>query len=142
MQLQRVVRVDRPIDLVFAYLADFTTAKEWDPGTVSCRRVSGEGQVGTTYVNTSRFMGRQTELTYVVQALETPHRITLRGENRTVVSIDDMQLRSVGDGTEVTYTATFAFSGVARYLAPLLKGPLNKLGDDTERGLRQALSRL
>ena len=38
---------------MFAYLSDFTTTNEWDPGTVSTERVSGDGGVGTTYHNTS-----------------------------------------------------------------------------------------
>ncbi len=47
---------------VFAYLADFTHTEEWDPGTVRTHRVSGDGGVGTTYANTSRFLGRETDL--------------------------------------------------------------------------------
>jgi len=45
-------------------------------------------------------------------------------------------------GTEVTYTAEFAFKGAARYLAPLLRPVLARLGDRAENGLRQALSTL
>ena len=35
MQIRRTVAVDKPIDSVFKYLADFTTTTEWDPGTVA-----------------------------------------------------------------------------------------------------------
>ncbi|MGZ4467252.1 MAG: hypothetical protein ACXVXB_02140 [Nocardioidaceae bacterium] len=38
-------------------------------------RVSGDGGVGTEYHNTSKFAGRETELTYVVQALVPDRRI-------------------------------------------------------------------
>jgi uncharacterized protein YndB with AHSA1/START domain len=142
MELRRTVTVGAPVERVFDYLSDFANTREWDPGTVRCSRVSGDGGPGTTYANTSKFLGRETELTYVVQELEAPHRIALRGENKTVVAHDTMVMHTVSAGTEVVYTARFEFSGIARYLGPLLKGPLKRLGDDAERGLRENLSRL
>ena len=81
MKLERTIRTDQPIDKVFAYLADFTTTTEWDPGTVVTTRVSGNGGVGTVYANRSRFMGRENDLTYIVEELEPSHRIALRGSS-------------------------------------------------------------
>ncbi|HET7326091.1 MAG TPA: SRPBCC family protein [Nocardioidaceae bacterium] len=142
LTLQRRVTVDRPIEQVFPYLADFSTTEEWEPGTVSCRRVSGDGGVGTTYQNVSKFLGRETELTYVVEEFEDGRRIMLRGENETVVSRDTMVLRPDGAGTEIHYTAEFEFSGLAKYAEPLLRLPLKKLGDDAVKGMRRALERV
>ena len=42
----------------------------------------------------------------------------------------------------MTYTAEFTFKGAARYVAPLLRPALARLGDQAEAGLRQALERL
>lgn len=142
MRLRRSVTVQKPIDEVFAYLADFTTTTEWDPGTVSTVRTAGNGAVGTTYENTSTFAGRQTRLTYVVQDLVPNVRFTLRGENRTVIAHDTMTFRQEGTETEVTYTADFAFKGIARVVAPLLKPAFTRLGDEAEDGLAAALARL
>jgi carbon monoxide dehydrogenase subunit G len=142
MRLERTVRTDKPLTKVFDYLSDFTTTTDWDPGTVSTVREQGDGGVGTTYRNTSEFMGRQTELRYVVQELVPGERIKLRGENKTVISTDTMTFRPAGDQTEVTYSAEFDFKGPVRYLAPLLRPALNRLGDQAEQGLRQALAKL
>jgi carbon monoxide dehydrogenase subunit G len=142
MRLRKTVVVDRPLQAVFDYLADFTTTTEWDPGTVSTVREQGDGGVGTTYRNTSEFLGRTTELRYVVQELVPAQRIRLRGENKTVASTDTMTVRKVDGGTEVTYDAEFAFKGTARFLAPLLRPALERLGRQAETGLRQALLRL
>src|ERR1700744_6317477 len=120
MKVQRTVRTDKPLTKVFDYLSDFTT----------------------TYRNTSEFMGRQTELRYVVQELVPGERIKLRGENKTVISIDTMTFRPAGDQTEVTYSAEFDFKGPVRYLAPLLRPALNRLGDQAETGLSRALANL
>jgi uncharacterized protein YndB with AHSA1/START domain len=140
--LQKTVVTDRPAGRVFDYLSDFTTTVDWDPGTVTTVRRSGDGGIGTTYLNTSRFLGRSTELTYVVQELVPGERIRLRGENKSIVSVDTMTFRAAGAGTEVTYTADFTFKGAARYLAPLFRPALARLGNQAEDGLRRALSRL
>lgn len=142
MKLQRSVETTARPAQVFAYLSDFTNTDEWDPGTVHTELVSGDGGVGTTYLNTSTFMGRETQLTYVVQTHEPDRLFALRGENDTVVAHDSMEIAPLGDGSRVTYTADFEFKGVARLVAPLLKPALKKLGDEAEEGLRSGLSTL
>jgi carbon monoxide dehydrogenase subunit G len=142
MKLQRSVETTASPARVFAYLSDFTNTNEWDPGTVHTELVSGDGGVGTTYLNTSSFMNRETELTYVVQTHEPDRLFALRGENKTVVAHDSMEIAPLGAGSRVTYTADFTFKGVARYVAPLLKPALKKLGDEAEQGLRSALAKL
>lgn len=142
MRLQKTVVTDKPLGKVFDYLSDFTSTTDWDPGTVATVRLHGDGRVGTSYLNTSEFLGRQSELRYVVQEFVPGERIRLRGENATVISVDTMTFRPVGAGTEVTYTAEFAFKGAARYLAPFLRPAMTRLGNQAEAGLRQALDRL
>jgi hypothetical protein len=47
--VERTITVDKPLDLVRAYLADFTNTEEWDPPTRRTVRESGTGGVGTVY---------------------------------------------------------------------------------------------
>ena len=98
--------------------------------------------MGTRYRNISRFLGRQTELTYTVAEYDAPHRIRLRGVNKTVTAIDVMEFRDVDGRTEVTYVADFTFVGVARFLGPLIAPALRRLGDDAAVGMRRALMAL
>lgn len=142
MRLQRIVTVQKPLEKVFAYLADFTTTTEWDPGTVRTVRTCGDGEFGTEYQNTSTFGGRQTELTYVVVDLVPNRQISLRGENKTVIANDTMTFREDGGTTEVTYTADFTFKGITRFVAPFLKPAFTRLGDEAETGMASALARL
>lgn len=142
MKIQRTVTVDKPLSTVFAYLSDFTTTTEWDPGTVRTVRQSGDGGVGTSYHNTTKFAGRETELVYVVEELVPDRRFTLRGENKTLVAHDTLEFSGDGSRSTVTYTADFEFKGLTRFVAPLLAPAFTKLGNDAERGMREALSRL
>jgi hypothetical protein len=142
VKLRRSVIVEKPLKAVFDYLSDFTTTTDWDPGTVTTVRRHGDGGIGTTYLNTSRFLGRETELTYVVHQLVDKQLIQLHGGNETVTAVDTMTFRSVPSGTEVTYTAEFTFKGPARLVAPLLRPAFTRLGDEAEVGLRTTLNRL
>ena len=142
MRLTRTVVTAKPLGKVFAYLSDFTSTTEWDPGTVRTVRTAGDGGLGTEYLNTSAFAGRQTQLTYVVQDLVPNQRISLRGENKTVIVNDTMTFRAVGEYTEVTYTADFTFKGIVRVVAPLLRPAFTGLGNQAETGMAAALARL
>jgi hypothetical protein len=145
MRLQKTVIVDKPLDAVFGYLSDFTTTTEWDPGTVATVATvnhHGDGGVGTTYLNTSTFLGRKTQLTYIVGEFIPGKRIRLRAENKTVIAVDTMTFRSIDAGTEVTYTAEFTFKGPSRLLAPLLRPAFERLGKQAQAGMHQALNQL
>lgn len=143
MDIVRTVTVDRPVERVFDYLSDFTTTNEWDPGTVRTTRQVGEGGVGTRYHNVSRFMGRETELTYVVEEVSPTKRFRLRGENKSLVAHDTMTFAPTATGgTTVTYRAEFELKGLAKLAAPLLAPAFKRLGDEAEDGLRSALERL
>lgn len=142
MTLLRTVVVSKPLKAVFDYLSDFTTTADWDPGTEITVRQHGDGGVGTCYLNTSRFLGRTTQLTYLVEELVDQRRIQLRGQNKTVTATDTMTFRTLPSGTEVTYAAEFTFKGPARFIVPLFKPAFERLGDQAEAGLRKALNRL
>ena len=142
MRVRRIVTAEKPLAEVFAYLSDFTTTTEWDPGTVQTVLTSGDGGFGTEYLNTSKFAGRETQLTYVVEDLVPNRHISLRGENKTVIAHDSMTFRDNGGQTEVTYTADFTFKGMARLVAPLMKRAFTRLGDEAQTGMAAALARL
>jgi uncharacterized protein YndB with AHSA1/START domain len=143
MRIDRTVETSAPTAQVFDFLADFTNTEHWDPGTVRTDRVSGDGGVGTTYANTSRFLGRTTELTYVVKAYEPGTRIVLRGENKTVVAHDTMTFVSTATGgTSVRYVAEFDLKGMTKIVAPLLAPAFTRLGDTASEQMRETLDRL
>lgn len=140
--VSRTFTTTAPPGAVFDYLADFTHAEEWDPGTWSCERISGDGGVGTTYRNVSSFLGRESEITYTTVELERPTRIHLTGHNEQFDGHDVLGIRAHGTGSEVTYTAEFAFSGAARLAVPVVAAYLPFLARKTVGRLRGCLDRL
>ena len=142
MKLTRVVESQVDPLRVWAYLSDFTTTTEWDPGTVETTRTSGDGGVGTTYHNVSKFAGRKTELIYQVLEYDPGRRLALVGRNKSVVAHDTLTFETVGSGTRVTYEVDFDFQGIASVVAPLLAPALKKLADGGQDGMQRALDRL
>ena len=145
--IERTIQTPTAPDKVWAYMSDFTTTTEWDPGTIETVRSSGDGGVGTTYENTSEFNGNRTQLTYTVVEHQPPGRIVLRGVNDQVTATDTMTFTASGSGTEVHYRAEFDFTNWLRFVQPLfalplLNRPFKKLGDEAEQGIREALARL
>ena len=124
----------------FAYLSDFATTEEWDPGVARAERLT-EGPIreGSEFRVVARFLGRDVPLVYVVETLQTPSRVVLRGENATTVSLDEIRVAPDGTGCEVTYDAKLSFKGVLRVAEPALAVIFRVIGDRAAGGLRQAL---
>ncbi|QIM22031.1 polyketide cyclase [Phycicoccus sp. HDW14] len=138
--VERTIRTSTSAEEVFPYLADFRNATEWDAGTVSCERVSGDGGPGTTYRNVSKFAGNTVELEYTTEEVQAP-RFVIVGRNATTTSHDTITVRPDGTGAEVTYRADFEFTGLARFLGPVMTPLLGRLGDRTAAQLKETLDR-
>ena len=139
--IERTVTTVAPPEKVFPYLVDFRNATEWDSGTESCERVSGDGGPGTVYRNVSKFAGNTVELEYTVDVVQQP-RFVIVGRNDTTTSQDTITVTPREGGSTVVYRADFTFTGLARFAGPLMRPLLDRLGDKTADQLGSALDRL
>jgi carbon monoxide dehydrogenase subunit G len=142
VSVERSFTTRAPRERVFAFLADFAHAEEWDPGTVECRRIAGDGGVGTRYRNVSSFLGRTTEVEYVTEELREPEYLHFRGHNEQFAGHDRLRLEQDGHGTRVVYAAELGFSGTARAATPLVAAYLPFLANKTVRRMRERLDAL
>jgi len=134
------IETPRPPAEAFAYLSDFSTTQEWDPGVVAAQRL-GDAPVGegTEFRLVAEFLGRKTALTYRIVAFEPGKSVTLRGENATVVSLDRITVEPSDGGTRITYDADLALKGPLRMADPLLGLAFRRVGDRALEGLRATL---
>lgn len=141
--VNRIIQTDAASPgTVLAYLLAFENSVEWDAGTVSCTRVTGDGGVGSRYRNVSEFNGRPMELMYTVESV-APDRFVIVGRAKNVESYDTVIVRPWGEGgTELEYDARFSFGGVLKLATPFLKGTFAKLGDATAADIKKALDKL
>jgi carbon monoxide dehydrogenase subunit G len=135
------IDIQRPRDDVFAYLSDFSTTREWDPGVVETERLNGQAVgVGTEFRLVAEFLGRKNELIYRIVEYDRPHAVTLLGENATVVSRDRITFADVPEGTRVTYDADLALKGLLRIADPVLALAFKRVGERALVGLRRTFA--
>ncbi|HUO69869.1 MAG TPA: SRPBCC family protein [Solirubrobacteraceae bacterium] len=126
---------------VFAYISDFSSTQEWDPGVVEAERLN-EAAVGegTEFRLVAEFLGRKTALTYRIVEYDPPRAVTFRGENATVISNDRITFAPLGEGTRITYDAELLLKGPLRLADPLLGLAFNRVGDRALAGLKHKLA--
>ncbi len=125
---------------VFAYLSDFSTTSEWDPGVVEAERLEG-GPIGagSGFRLVAEFLGRRTPLTYRIVEYDPPHAVTFLGENATVLSRDRLTFEATDQGTRITYDADLRLKGPLKIADPLLGLAFDRVGDRALAGLRRTL---
>ncbi|MCK5928262.1 MAG: SRPBCC family protein [Nocardioides sp.] len=140
--MSRTFTVKPTPDVVVDYLADFTHAEEWDPGTESCTRLdSGPIQVGSRFHNESKIAGVSTELVYELVTLDAD-KVVLRGENDSATSTDTITVTPKDGGSEITYEAVIEAKGVGKLAEPLMKLVFERIGSETEKKMTEVLNRL
>ncbi|MGO9249262.1 MAG: SRPBCC family protein [Solirubrobacteraceae bacterium] len=134
------VDTSRPPEEMFAYLSDFSSTREWDPGVIEAERL-GNAPVGegSEFRLVAVFLGRQTPLTYRIVEYDPPHAVTFRGESSTVVSLDRITFESSEQGTRITYDADLALKGPFKLADPLLGVAFKRVGDRALAGLRKTV---
>ncbi len=138
---RKTLTTSLPVDEVFAFLADFSNAAEWDPGVVSASKLdAGPVAPGTRFEVVSKFLGQDVRLVYTAVQVDAPERVVFEGTTDAGLrSIDTLTFAKSGRGTEITYDAQLVLPGLL-YLADL---PLHLLfqwiGRDAIEGLSRTL---
>jgi hypothetical protein len=128
-------------DEAFAYLADFSNARFWDPSVSSARaEQDGPTGLGSTYALVSKFAGRDVALKYEIVEYDAPRQVVLQAVQPTFTSRDAITVERSGEGSTVTYDARLVFRGVGRLLDPVMQLVFNRVGRHATQGLRTALN--
>ena len=76
---------------------------------------------------------------YETKEYDAPHRAVLEAKSFFLRSYDVIEVRSVGDGCEVSYDATLELSGLLGLIDPLLGLVFDRIGDRAAAGMAAAL---
>ena len=78
MEMRSEVDIDRPVDEVFAVIADMSRNPEWQKGMTSCTWTTEPPiRVGSTYDQVASFMGKEILTTFQVTEYDAPTRIRI-----------------------------------------------------------------
>ncbi|MFN0134682.1 MAG: SRPBCC family protein [Phycisphaerae bacterium] len=134
--------IDRPIEQVFAYASDLTTASEWLPGVKRIEKITdGPLRAGTQFRET-RLMGKR-EATAVIEVVEhTPPRVHAAGAKFPGGdAVYRYTFEREGGGTRVNLEAIVRGRWLGWLLVPLLVSCMKKQDGDQLARLKAAIAR-
>jgi hypothetical protein len=125
----------------FAYMADFSNARVWDPSVTEARRVDdGPIGVGSSFELVSRFAGRDVPLRYTIVEHDPPRRVVLEARGGGFVSRDTITVEPAEHGSAVRYDALLAFGGIRKLFNPVMQLIFDRVGARATAGMQTALN--
>jgi carbon monoxide dehydrogenase subunit G len=116
---ENTVIIRRPVEDVFAFLADFENVPAWNYAILETRKVfPGPMGVGTTYRQT-RSVPRRSEESFEVTVFEPARRLEVQGEIGPFRAKLSYALEPTGSGTRLTNAVDLESSGLLTLVAPL-----------------------
>jgi len=131
MHFDLEVRIERPVEAVFAYVSDVTNLPEWQESAVSAEWI----EEGARFRERRSFLGRTAELEVEVTTFERDRRFNVRCVSGPVRFEIHHTFEAEGDATVLRLTADAAISGALRFAARMAQG-------QAERQFRSDLKRL
>jgi dehydrogenase/reductase SDR family member 12 len=130
-------------ETAFQYVADFARQSEWDPNTLSSRRVDpGELGVGARFALEVKVGRKAVPMEYRITEFDPPAKVVLVGEGSGVWSQDVITFTDTPDGTRVDYSAEIRLSGLLGLAQPLLGRAFASIGRGAVEGMKRELDRL
>jgi carbon monoxide dehydrogenase subunit G len=116
---ENTVTIRRPVEDVFAFLADFENVPKWNYAIVETRKVSaGPVGIGTAYRQT-RSVPRRSEEGFQVTVFEPASQLEVQGEIGPFRARVNYLLEPIGSGTRLTNAVELGSSGLLTLVAPL-----------------------
>jgi carbon monoxide dehydrogenase subunit G len=113
---KRSVTIHRPVEEVFAFIADGEQCPRWRPGVLDIRRVSGDG-VGTRYAQgVAGPMGRRIAADYEITTYEPNRRIEFQTTAGPVRPHGRYDFEATDGGTRLTFTLEAEIGGLRKLL--------------------------
>jgi len=115
------VVIERPVEEVFAFATDPENDPLWQSTSLETERTSGGPVgVGTTFRNTSKFLGRRIETAYEVTEMEPPRRQCVKIVSGPIPGSGCYLFEPAEGGTRFTQTFDAEVGGFFRLAEPLV----------------------
>jgi uncharacterized protein YndB with AHSA1/START domain len=121
-RFEATVVIDRPIEEVFAFLADGENDPKFSPRVLKIANTTdGPPGVGTVYASTVKDAGMKTQREFKLTEFESPSRIRWTETSKNLVSAPEggYDLVPEGNGTRVTIYNVLEGHGIGKAIAPL-----------------------
>ncbi len=134
--------IDRPIEEVFAFLAEGTNDPKFSPRVQEITKTTdGPPGVGTRFASTVKDAGMKTKREFEYTEFEAPTRIRWaeRSKNLVTASEGGYDLVPDGNGTRISVFNVLEGHGVGKLFAPLALSAARKDADAFAGRIKQAV---
>jgi uncharacterized protein YndB with AHSA1/START domain len=134
--------IDRPIEEVFAFLADGTNDPKFSPRVLEIAKTTdGPPGVGTVYASTVKDGGMKTSREFKLTEFEAPTRIRWAETSKNIVTASEggYDLAPDGGGTRVTIYNVLEGHGLGKLIAPVALRSARKGADDFGKSIKAAV---
>ena len=141
-RFEATVAIDRPIEEVFAFLADGENDPKFSPRVLEiAKTTAGPPGVGTVYASTVKDAGVKTKREFKLTAFEQPTRIRWTEQSKNLVTAREggYDLAREGDRTRVTIHNVLEGHGPGKLIAPLTLRAARKGAPDFGRAIKAAV---
>lgn len=140
LKVETTVQIERPSEEVFAYISNFENNPEWQSGQLQAKFTSdGPLQVGSTYDQVAKFLGRRVVSTFEVVEYE-PNRKVKASSTSGSFLITFTRIVEPNDGvSKVTAIIEGDASGFFKPAEPLLKRLVQSSVDGDYQNLKRIL---
>ena len=128
------VTIRRPVEAVFAFVADGENGPQWRPGVVDIRRVSGDG-VGTRYAQGVKGpFGRRIAADYEITVFELNRRLEFQTSTGPARPHGRFDFDVADGGTRLTFTLDAQLTGLPKLLmSSMIQNTMNDEVKNLER---------
>jgi uncharacterized protein YndB with AHSA1/START domain len=141
-RFEATVVIDRPIEEVFAFLADGENDPKFSPRVQEIAKTTdGPPGVGTVYASTVKDAGMKTKRQFELTEFEPPTRIRWHEVSKNAVTAAEggYDLAREGDGTRVTLYNVLEGHGLGKLIAPLALRSARSGADDFGNRIKTAV---
>src|SRR5918992_1996901 len=134
--------VERPIEEVFAFLADGENDPKFSPRVLEIAKTTdGPTGVGTVFASTVKDAGMKTQREFKLTEFEPPTRIRWAEVSKNLITAPEggYDLAPEGTGTRVTIYNVLEGHGPGKLIAPLALRSARKGADDFGMAIKRAV---
>jgi uncharacterized protein YndB with AHSA1/START domain len=141
-RFEATVVIDRPIEEVFAFLADGTNDPRFSPRVLEIAKTTdGPPGVGTVYASTVKDAGMKTKREFRLTEFEAPTKIRWAEVSKNLITAPEggYDLVPEGSGTRVTLYNVLEGHGPGKLIAPLALRSARNGADDFGKAIKAAV---
>jgi uncharacterized protein YndB with AHSA1/START domain len=139
IQHQVTIHINRPVEQVFAFLADSKNLRTWQSNLVENKQLTeGSVGVGTRFREVRRTGPRQSEIQAEITDFELNKYFATKTLTKPQVTVS-YTFENENGGTRLTYKFVMITSGFMRLLEPLIASSIKKDSDSDYEKLKHML---